>query len=280
MSERLKNAVKDLYGATAREARDKTAAREIARSFGYGEDDLDAIPQAANLGLSCGNPTATAALRPGETVVDLGSGAGLDVFLAARAVGPTGRAIGVDMTPDMLALAERNAEKSGLENVSFLQGEIESLPLEDMIADCVLSNCVLNLCTDKSRAFKEIARVLKSGGRLAASDIALKRPLPEALRNSLAAYVGCIAGALEIADYRRRLEVAGFCEIALVETGADLNIYGAIDGQAACCSPAAANACAPPSLGPANVVESLRQTIAEYDLNDYAAALNISARKI
>ncbi|GAB4520341.1 MAG: hypothetical protein Tsb0010_04660 [Parvularculaceae bacterium] len=277
MSDRLKNAVRDLYGATARAARAPDAAAKIARAFGYDSSALEALPEDANLGLSCGNPAAIAALKPGETVVDLGSGGGLDVLIAAAAVGPSGRAIGIDMSPDMIALAEANARKAAVTNAEFRLGDIESLPLDDSSIDCILSNCVLNLCTDKNAAFREIARVLKPGGRLAASDIALKRPLPSALKNSLAAYVGCIAGALELGDYGRRLSAAGFVSISIEETGADLNAYKAAEGQAACCSPAAGAACAPSPDADETAMDALLRTMAETDLNAYAVAVNVTA---
>ena len=155
------------------------------------------------MGLSCGNPTATAHFKAGEVVVDLGSGGGLDVFLAAKKVGPTGRAIGIDMTPAMIERARANAETGGYTNVDFYLSTIDKLPLPDATVDCVISNCVLNLAPDKPAVFREIFRVLKPGGRLAASDIALKAELPKAVASSLAAYVGCIAGAIRIEDYKK-----------------------------------------------------------------------------
>src|SRR5690606_16337945 len=158
----------------------------------------------------CGNPTAFASLQPGETVVDLGAGGGPDVFLAAQKVGPSGQAIGIDMTPEMLELAQTNAAKSGLSNVEFYKSTIDMLPLPDASVDCVISNCVINLASDKRAVFCEIARVLKPGGRLAVSDIALKKPLPSEVGNDLMAYVGCIAGAIPIEEYRAGLIDAGF----------------------------------------------------------------------
>ncbi len=187
------------------------------------------------MGLSCGNPVATAHLRPGEVVVDLGSGGGIDVLLAARKVGPTGKAIGIDMTDEMLDRARQNAEKAGATNVEFHKATIDDLPLADNSADCVLSNCVINLASDKRAVFREMARVLKPGGRVAVSDIALKKPLPPEIVDDLMAYVGCIAGAIPIEEYRQGLLEAGFVPVEIVETGADLNAYAQIEGQVGCC---------------------------------------------
>ena len=239
MSETIIEAVKSKYGSVASSglSTDQGGVKAVAEAFGYTPEELASIPAEANMALSCGNPTATANLREGETVVDLGSGGGLDVFLAARKVGPTGRAIGIDMTPEMLDLARRNAEKSGLTNVEFHRATIDRLPLPDASADCVISNCVINLAPDKAAVFREIARVLKPGGRLAVSDIALKRELPPELGNDLMAYVGCIAGAIMIEDYRRGLIEAGFAHVEVIDSGSDLNAYAKVENQAACCPP-------------------------------------------
>ena len=190
--------VKSKYGAVAEStlSNDDAGVQAVAEAFGYSAEELTSIPADANMGLSCGNPTATAHIRPGEVVVDLGSGGGLDVFLASKMVGPEGRAIGIDMTPAMLERARANAQAGGYTNVEFYQSTIDQIPLPDASVDCVISNCVLNLAPDKPAVFREIARVLKPGGRLAVSDIALKRELPEAVAKSVAAYVGCIAGAI------------------------------------------------------------------------------------
>lgn len=186
---------------------------EVATAVGYHAQELAALPEGANMGLSCGNPTAIAGLRPGEVILDLGSGGGFDVFVAARKVGPTGRAIGVDMTPDMLQKARRGAlkftETSGLYNVEFRLGEIEHLPVADNSVDVVISNCVINLSPDKPQVWREIARVLRPGGRVAVSDLALLQPLPEGVRESLAALVGCIAGAVLVEETRDMLTLAG-----------------------------------------------------------------------
>jgi len=194
-------------------------ATALASAIGYDVNELQALPDGANMGLSCGNPTALAALKEGEVVVDLGSGGGFDIFLAGRRVGTTGRAIGVDMTPEMLAKARRNAsvylERTGLDNVEFRLGEIENLPIADNSIDVVISNCVLNLSPNKPRVWSEIARVLKPGGRVAVSDLALVRPLPDDIANMVEALVGCVAGAVLIEDTERMAREAGLTGIVL-----------------------------------------------------------------
>ncbi len=188
-------------------------AEGLALAFGYAAEDLASLPEGANLGLSCGNPQAVAGLVEGQTVLDLGSGAGFDALIAARKVGPTGRVIGVDMTDAMLAKARGNAERAGASHVEFRKGDIEALPVESDSVDVALSNCVLNLATDKDRAFAEVYRVLKPGGRLAVSDMAWdSEPLDE-VRKDLEAIVGCIGGALVLDDYVARLGRAGFQDI-------------------------------------------------------------------
>ena len=195
-------------------------ASSVALGVGYSDAELATLPEGANLGLSCGNPTALAGLQPGEIVLDLGSGAGLDVFLAAQRVGPEGKAIGVDMTPEMLDKARRNAvtfqERTGLANVEFHHGQIEAIPLPDASVDVVLSNCVLNLSPDQAQVWKEIARVLKPGGRVSISDMVLLRPLPDAVRESVEALVGCIAGAAIKSDLERMIDEAGLVERSLI----------------------------------------------------------------
>jgi SAM-dependent methyltransferase len=194
-------------------------AREFAAQIGYAAEDLAAVPEGANMALSCGNPALIAALKPGEVVLDLGSGGGFDVFLAGPKVGATGRVIGVDMTPEMIAKARGGIAwyrgQSGLDNVEFRLGEIEHLPVADASVDVVISNCVINLSPDKPQVFREIARVLKPGGRVAASDMALLRPLPPAVEQEIVAWIGCIAGAVLIDDYRRALEKAGLVDVSL-----------------------------------------------------------------
>jgi SAM-dependent methyltransferase len=194
-------------------------SEQLAQFVGYSAEELAALPEGANLGLSCGNPNALAALRPGEVVLDMGSGGGFDVFIAARKVGPTGRAIGVDMTPEMLAKARRNIgpyrERSGLDNVEFRLGEIEHLPLADHSVDVVISNCVINLSPDKAQVWREIARVLKPGGRVAVSDLALLKPLPTEILKMVEALVGCVAGAVLVGETERMAREAGLAEIQL-----------------------------------------------------------------
>ena len=190
-------------------------AAAVAVRIGYQDRDLDAVPEGANLSLGCGAPIDFLNLRPGETVVDLGSGAGIDAFLAARKVGPTGRVIGVDMTPAMLERARANAAEAGFTQVEFREGRLEALPVDDASVDAVTSNCVINLVPDKSAVFREIARVLRPGGRLVISDIVLDGPLPGAIATDLLAYVGCISGAAQRRDYFSIVESTGLTGIHL-----------------------------------------------------------------
>ena len=195
------------------------AAGELVKQIGYSAEELAALPEGANMGLSCGNPNALAALQPGEVVLDLGAGGGFDVFIASRNVGPTGRAIGVDMTPEMLAKARRNLltyrASSGLDNVEFRLGEIEHLPVPDNSVDVVISNCVINLSPDKAQVWREIFRVLKPGGRVAVSDLALLKPLPAGVLTMVEALVGCVAGAVLADTTERMAREAGLTDIVL-----------------------------------------------------------------
>jgi SAM-dependent methyltransferase len=286
------NAVKDKYGtvATSGLSSDHEGVKAVAEAFGYTPEELASIPAEANMGLSCGNPTATANLREGETVVDLGSGGGLDVLLAARKVGPTGKAIGIDMTQEMIDLARRNAAKAGLTNTEFHLCTIDNLPLPAASVDCVISNCVINLAPDKPADFREIARVLKPGGRLAVSDIALKRELPPEIGRDVMAYVGCIAGAILIEDYRQMLLDAGFSHVEVIDSGRDLNAYAKVENQAGCCStsqsslPIAEVGCCSSTgesfdpLG-ADFHERLANLLSRYNVNDYAASVRVFAVK-
>jgi len=243
-TEDVHNQVREGYAAIAREGGPRCGAQAscccgegdaaaLAQAVGYSEEELAALPDGANLGLSCGNPVALASLRPGETVVDLGSGAGFDVFIAGRRVGAEGRAIGVDMTAEMLARARANTaayrERAGLDNVEFRLGEIEHLPLADNSADVVISNCVINLSPDKAQVWCEVARVLRPGGRVAISDLALTRPLPASVRGMAEALVGCVAGAVLVEETQGMVERAGLADIRLevkpgyVEQMTDLN---------------------------------------------------------
>ena len=191
--------------------------QSASERLGYGSADLASIPKDADLGLGCGNPTALAGLRGGETVVDLGSGGGIDCFLASRSVGSSGRVIGVDMTPEMIDRARRAAAEGGYGNVEFRLGEIENLPVADAVADAVISNCVVNLSPDKPRVFREAFRVLKPGGRMMVSDIVLRGPLPEAVRKSVELWAGCVAGAMLLEEYLAAIRGAGFSD-ATVES--------------------------------------------------------------
>ncbi|MFO0985247.1 MAG: arsenite methyltransferase [Planctomycetota bacterium] len=195
------------------------APLELSRSIGYSDAELAAVPEGANLGLSCGNPTALAALAPGEVVLDLGAGGGLDVFIAGQKVGPSGRVIGVDMTAEMVARARKNidgyARRTGLSNVEFRLGEIEHLPVADQSVDVVISNCVINLSPSKDQVWREIARVLRPGGRVAVSDLALLKPLPPGIVAMVEALVGCVAGAVLVSETQRMVEAAGLTDIVL-----------------------------------------------------------------
>ncbi|HEY2586188.1 MAG TPA: arsenite methyltransferase [Tepidisphaeraceae bacterium] len=294
MSHDIHGIVQEKYGQVAASTLSSKDAgvRAVAEAFGYSAEELASIPAKANLGLSCGNPTATASLRPGEVVVDLGSGGGLDVFLAAQKVGPTGRAIGIDMTPEMIQRARANAARSKLDNVEFHEASIDNLPLPDRSADCIISNCVINLAPDKNGVFREMFRVLKPGGRVAVSDIALKRDLPEELARDLMALVGCIAGAIHIGDYESGLRTAGFDGVQIVDTGADLNAYKHVDGQSACCSPpmekpeafpvADESCCGTSCCGPketAGVHDGITAVLDRYDVNEFAASVKVYAVK-
>jgi SAM-dependent methyltransferase len=191
-------------------------AEDLSSRVGYSEKEMAAVPEGANLGLGCGNPVALASLRKGETVLDLGSGAGFDCFLAAKRVGKSGKVIGVDMTPEMLDKARESARKGGYSNVEFRLGEIENLPAADGSVDVIISNCVINLAPDKARVFEEAARVLRKGGRLMVSDIVLSKKLPSRVLKSQAAYVGCVSGAIMKSDYLALIKKAGFARVEVV----------------------------------------------------------------
>jgi len=188
-------------------------AEEISKKIGYSKEDLSSVPEGANLGLGCGNPVALTSLKEGETVIDLGSGAGFDCFLAANRVGKSGKIIGVDMTPEMIDKARENARKGKYKNVEFRLGEIENLPAADNSMDAVISNCVINLSPDKRRVFQEAFRELKPGGRMIISDMVLLKKLPDFIKNSIEAYVGCVAGAINKEEYLRYIKQAGFQDV-------------------------------------------------------------------
>lgn len=240
MTEAIKEVVKSKYGEAARRvaaggsnsccgaAACGTDIDPITRDL-YDPSQTGLLPeQAVKASLGCGNPTALAELNPGETVLDLGSGGGIDVLLSARRVGPNGKAYGLDMTDDMLALARENQKKSGLNNVEFLRGEIENIPLPDNSVDVIISNCVINLSGDKDRVLQEAFRVLKPGGRFAVSDVVVRGELPEEIRRSMLLWVGCIAGALSESEYTSKLRSAGFQQIELEAT----RVYGVEDARA------------------------------------------------
>ena len=197
---------------------------DTAERIGYSKDQIESVPEAANMGLGCGNPQAIARLQPGETVLDLGSGAGFDCFLAAKAVGPTGRVIGVDMTDAMIRKARRNADTAGIDNVEFRAGEIEHLPVADNTVDVIMSNCVVNLSPEKEAVFRDAYRVLKPGGRLAISDVVAVQPLPPSMHGDDQLHCACIGGAVLVTDLRQILETAGFENIAitLLDSSRDL----------------------------------------------------------
>lgn len=275
MSERMIiDDVRDQYAGVAKGAlsNDSTAVRSIASAFGYSEDELNQLPAEANMGLSCGNPLALAGIREGEVVADLGCGGGMDVFLAARKVGASGRVIGIDMTTEMLDRARAGQQKLGLTNVEFHQSTIDNLPLPDNSVDCVISNCVINLVPDKLAVFREILRVLKPGGRVALSDIALKQELPSEVKQSVEAYVGCISGAILIDEYRSLLEQAGFTSVVVTDTGADLNAYAmASDGE--CCG---GGSCGSDEK---SLHDGLASVMQSFDANAYAASVRVHALK-
>jgi len=221
-------AVQEKYGAIARSVAESGATAccdpamrccdPITKDL-YGDAQKGELPEGAALAsLGCGNPTALIELKPGETVLDLGSGGGIDVLLSAKRVGPTGKAYGLDMTDEMLALARENQRQAGATNVEFLKGEIENIPLPDASVDVVISNCVINLSTDKSRVLREAFRVLRPGGRFAVSDVIVRGSVPDAVRQSMLLWVGCIAGALEEQDYRAKLLGAGFTDVEFEAT--------------------------------------------------------------
>jgi SAM-dependent methyltransferase len=221
----LKNAIKESYSRVAKNSGSCCSSgsctsakpQSISKKIGYSEDQIGAVPEGANLGLGCGNPIAFASLNEGETVLDLGSGAGFDCFLASKIVGSRGKVIGVDMTAEMVARAKANANNGAYNNVEFRQGEIEALPVEDNTIDVIISNCVINLVPDKNKAFQEAFRVLKPGGRLMVSDIVLLKGLPEFVKQSIKAYVGCIAGALPKGKYLDAIRSAGFNDVRVMQ---------------------------------------------------------------
>lgn len=216
----MKDFIKKVYGEIATKKKSCCCGSkntDVSEKVGYTKEDLSSIPDEANMGLGCGNPVALASLKEGETVVDLGCGGGIDVFLAAKRVGNKGKVIGIDMTEDMLNKARANAKKTGLKNVEFKLGEIENIPLDSDIADCIISNCVINLSENKQKVFNEAFRILKSGGRLMVSDMVLLADLPEKVLKSSELYAGCVAGALRKGDYLDKIKKAGFKDINVIK---------------------------------------------------------------
>ena len=290
MNDSITETVRSRYGAVAQSglSSDQRGVRGVAEALGYSEEELNSIPAEANMDLSCGNPIAFASLKPSEIVVDLGSGGGLDVFLAAQKVGPAGKAIGIDMTPEMIALARKNAKNGpggkAIENVEFHLAPIDRMPLVDASVDVIISNCVINLATNKRAVFREMFRVLKPGGRVAISDIAIKKPLPPEIGNDLMAYVGCIAGAISIEEYRASLSAAGFAEPVIQDAGSDLNAYSQA-GASGCCSPKMESSTGLPIASSACAASTpafhagFAELLKKYNINDYAASVRVFATR-
>jgi len=260
----LKAQVRGDYARVAAAAANN--ADQVAQKFGYSLEELGKIPQGANMGVSCGNPLALASLKEGEVVVDLGSGGGLDCFLAAAKVGAAGKVYGIDMTAEMIAKAKSNSAKGGITNVEFILGEIEALPLADNLADVVISNCVINLVPKKQKAFSEIFRVLKPGGRVALSDIALKKDFPENVKSCAAMFSACFTGAMRLDDVATALKNAGFQGVIVTDAGVDLNSYKELGAGGGCCGSAAA-------------AHPLVQSLPDIDFNEYACSAKIFAYK-
>jgi SAM-dependent methyltransferase len=274
MSDTILEQVRDKYAsvATSGLSSEQAGVRNVAYAFGYTPEQLASIPAEVNMGLSCGNPTAFASLKEGEVVVDLGCGGGLDVLLAAQKVGAKGKAIGIDMTEEMITRARTAASRMGATNVEFHLSTIDRLPLAEGSVDCIVSNCVINLAPDKRAVFREMFRVLKPGGRVAVSDIALKKDLPAEVSRDVLAYVGCIAGAIHVRDYEEGLRDAGFADIQIVPTNSDLNAYSMVEGQSGCCPP---SGCSPSGT----IHSQLADLMARYNVNDYAASVQVYAVK-
>lgn len=265
----LREAVRRRYGAVATEETAPPSATRMARTIGYSDHDLAAVPDGANLGLGCGNPVALASLRPGDVVLDLGSGAGFDALLAARTVGDTGRVIGVDMTEAMVTKARANAVKAGLQNVEFRLGTIEALPVADAAVDVIISNCVVNLSPDKPAVFREAFRTLRPGGRLMISDLVALGELPPTVRESMPAYLGCVGGVSRKEDYLAMLRQAGFDRIEVVGEKSAVAMLGGSDIAEAAC------ACADPTVS--DLVRELVKSVPVADLME-AARLVVSAQ--
>ncbi|KAF2848581.1 arsenite methyltransferase [Plenodomus tracheiphilus IPT5] len=283
------------YSASALSATSPNHAKAIAQAFGYSAEELCSIPTASNLGLSCGNPLAIASLQDGETVIDLGCGAGFDVFLAAKRVTSRGKVIGVDINQDMLSKAHHNASKSQTTNISFIHSNITSIPsLPPLIADVIISNCVINLvpAAEKPLVFQEMYRLLKPGGRVAVSDILVRKELSGELRRNMAAYVGCVAGAGTKEEYEGWLGEAGFRDVLVVDAGCDLNLYTRGENEeGACCEEEGSydadaatkdeglSCCGSTQSCDGGVAEDMRRDLRDIDLNEWAGSFKIFAVK-
>ncbi|KAG1748466.1 S-adenosyl-L-methionine-dependent methyltransferase [Suillus paluster] len=273
------SAVCDAYSSIAREGARPEYSEAVAEAFGYTVEQLKSIPSESHMGLSCGNPVAMAFIREGETILDLGSGAGIDVLLAAQKVGPKGQAIGLDISADMVNLARKNAFKQGYKppQVVFIQTKLtQPLPVETASVDCILSNCVINLLPEAGKAalLRETYRVLKSGGRLVVDDIIAKKSFPDTVRSDLAAYIGCISGAVQLEQYRTLMKDAGFTDALFVETGGDLEVYKTAEPTGGCALPSS-----PSTKCCAAIASPLPQTNIG-NLNEWAASYQIYAKKI
>lgn len=279
------------YGSVTKSTTGKYE-QTVAKAFGYTEEELAGIPEDANLGLSCGNPTALAKLREGDTVIDLGSGAGFDVLTAAKKVGPAGKAIGVDMNKNMIDKANANKAAMKISNAGFIQGVITSVPLSDDAADCIISNCVINLvpASEKQLVFNEMFRILTPGGRVAISDILARKEFTDEIRNNIALYVGCIAGASPVGDYETFLKNAGFQDILIVDTKSDLNVYfTAQENESSCCGNEQTNSacgaglstCAPQNSSTelADGQDILGNRLGIADFNEWAGSFQVYAVK-
>ncbi|KAF2440183.1 putative ubiE/COQ5 methyltransferase [Karstenula rhodostoma CBS 690.94] len=275
-SNTIAKAVEERYTASVSAPPNPSYTNAVAQAFGYSASDLCTIPSESNLGLSCGNPLALANLHNGETVIDLGCGAGFDCFLAARKVGEGGTVLGVDMNETMLAKARLNATKAGVYNTTFLLSRITAINLNDATADIVISNCVINLVphNEKRLVFGEMFRLLKPGGRLAVSDILTKRELSEEMKRDVALYVGCVAGASTKEEYEVWLEEAGFGEVMIVDAGVDLNVYTRTGDEGV-----AGEGCCGSRKTAASVIEGMKTEFRDVDLNQWAGSFKIFAVK-
>jgi len=275
----IKSLVHSSYSETARSLStlDRSYLHRVSTAFGYAEGDLK-ILEGANMGLGCGNPVATANIRAGEVVVDLGCGGGMDVILASGKVGSEGKVYGIDMSEDMLAVAKKNVQSRKLSNVELVHSSIDSLPIPSNSVDCIISNCVLNLvpADEKLATIREAYRILKPGGRFAISDIVEKKPMPEEIKRDVVSYVGCVAGALDAGTYKQYLAEAGFKDIMILDTGSDLSVYQPTSEKIE--EPKSSSCCRvkPSTAARGGLDESLKN----YDINEYVGSCQIYALKL